>query len=49
MTMDKVAEFENTENPKEAIKKLVADAKKRRKAMSIDDSELAVLTKNEPV
>ena len=39
MTMKEIAAFENTDNPKEAIRKLVEDAKQRRKALRIDDFE----------
>ena len=37
--MKEIAAFENTDNPKEAIRKLVEDAKQRRKALRIDDFE----------
>ena len=45
MTMKEIAAFENTDNPKEAIRKLVADAKQRRKALRIDDFEHKTLPK----
>ena len=35
--MKEIAAFENTDNPKEAVRKLVEDAKQRRKALKIDD------------
>ena len=37
--MKEIAAFENTDNPKEAIRRLVEDAKQRRKALRIDDFE----------
>ena len=45
MSMKEIAAFENTDNPKEAIRKLVEDAKLRRKALRIDDFEHKVLPK----
>lgn len=48
MTMKEIAAFENTDNPKEAIRKLVEDAKQRRKNLRIDDFEPKALLK-EPV
>jgi hypothetical protein len=49
MSMDEIAEFENTALPKEAIRKLVADAQKRRQKMSIYDSEMCDLSNKKPV
>ena len=40
ISMEEIAAFENTDNPKDAIRKLVADAKKRRLALKIDDFEV---------
>lgn len=45
MSMKEIAAFENTDNPKEAIRKLVEDAKQRRKALRIDDFEPKALMK----
>lgn len=35
--MEQIAAFENSENPKEAIRRLVADAKKRRDALGVEE------------
>ena len=42
MLMKEIAAFENTDNPKEAVRKLVEDAKQRRKALKLDDFDPVV-------
>lgn len=49
MAMDEIAAFENTENPKEAIRRLVADAKQRREAYGIDDHQASGMGKKSAV
>ena len=51
MTMKEIAGVENTDNPKEAIRRMVIEAKQRRKALQIDDMESAVkiTKKQQPV
>ena len=39
ISMEEIAGFENTENPKEGIRRMLTEAKERRKALAIDDME----------
>lgn len=40
--MDEVLAFENAENPKEAIRRMVDEAKQRRTALSIDEQDVGI-------
>ncbi len=49
MPMDEVLAFENAENPKEAIRRLMSEAKERRNALKLDFGEEITAKKKKPV
>lgn len=49
MSMEEIVKFENSDNPKDAIRRLVEESNKRRKAMQMDDLEPALTTAKKPV
>ncbi len=49
MQMDEVMTFENAENPKEAIRRLMSEAKERRNALKLDFGEDITAKKKKPV